>query len=89
MGDPVRSKIRSAVAMIAALMHMPPQPGKPYGDAAKDLDLETAARFASRYKRRMFSTQRSMGPAELQSWGRKRRRARQTHPGKRGKRARP
>lgn len=85
----MRSKIRSAIMMIGALMQMPPEPGKPFGDKAKDLDLDTAARYASRAKRRMFSSNKPMHPAELQAWGRKLRRARQTHPGKRGKRARP
>ncbi len=85
----MRSKIRSAIAMIGALMSMPPEAGRPFGPAAKDLDLDTAARFASRYKRRAWSSGKPMGPAELQAFGRKQRRARQTHPGKRGKRARP
>lgn len=85
----MRSKIRTAIMMIGALMQLPPEPGKPFGDKAKDLDINTAARYASRAKRRMYTTGKPMGPAELQAFGRKQRRARQTHPGKRGKRARP
>jgi len=62
---------------------MPSEPGKPFGEAAKDLTEAQAARYASRLKRRLYSKKRGMSPAEIQRWSRQRRRARQTHPGKR------
>lgn len=78
-----------ALAWIAALAKLPAHDGHFTGERAKDMTEAEALRVASRYERRRFSGDRSLGLAELVHRSRQQRRARQTHPGKRGKRWRP
>ncbi len=72
-----------ALAWIAALAKMPAKEGHLTGEAAKDMTEAQALRIASRYDRRMNSRGTAMSLAELVIRSRQRRRARQTHPGKR------
>lgn len=84
----MRSRITNAVALVTALSKLPPKAGRPFGDAAKDLTLEQANRYYSRVERRTWSSDRIIGPAQLNHWAAQRRRAQHTHPGKRGKKGR-
>ena len=84
----MRSRLVNAATLIAAMANLPAQKGLPFGEAAKDLSEAEANRYSSRLYRRQWSSDRGMSPDQLVVWSRQRRRARQTHPGKRGKRAR-
>lgn len=80
----MRAGLFRAAALAVALSRMPEQPGRPYGNAAKDLSEAELRRIGARLERGAFSTGRGMGPAELNELAAKRRRARQGKPGKRG-----
>lgn len=72
----IRCQEVRASRMIALLLQMGIK-------SAADMSIEEAARAYRRMRRGVESSHVSMGPGQLASWATKRRRAKQTHPGKR------
>lgn len=79
----MRAGFVKALAWVSVLAKLPTKEGHFTGDAAKDMTEAEALRIASRYERRTFSRGDSMSLAAIVHRSRQRRRARQTHPGKR------
>lgn len=81
----MRSGLIRAATLIAAMSSLPARPGQPFGEAAKDMSEAEALRIASRLHRRQWSSDHAMSLGELVKRSTQKRRARQTHPGKRGR----
>lgn len=68
---------------LVALMSLPEEPGRPFGKEAEKLTMEEVLRLESRVRRAQNSRGVSLPLAVVVARSAKRRRARQTHPGKR------
>ena len=79
----MRSRQVTALSALSALASLPEQPGRPFGKEAEKLTEAEVLRLEKRVYRASNSRGVSLPPALLVSRSAKRRRAAQTHPGKR------
>lgn len=85
----MRHKHVIGLAWLKMLAGMPDRPGHTTGAAAMDATIADGLRIRSRTERRRFAAEAHLSLGQLVRFSAQRARARQTHPGKRGKRARP